>query len=116
MGDVAHLIARKARVLRSCDAAGGVLFQCAEHDAGQFEKGLLPPLAGDAVGLRDGQDEVFHPAECLLRHLLPALEPGAEGAVGRQSAQRQRRKLHLIHRPRAQGLPLFQQGVQCLAA
>ena len=36
--------------------------------------------------------------------------------MGRQSAQRQRRKLHLIHRPRAQGLPLFQQGVQCLTA
>ena len=116
VGDVAHLVARKACVLGGRDAAGGVLFQCAEHDAGQFEKGLLPPLAGDAVGLRDGQDEVFHPAERLLRHLLPALEPGAEGAVGRQSAQRQRRKRHLVHRPRAQGLPLFQQGVQRLTA
>ena len=36
--------------------------------------------------------------------------------MGRQSAQRQRRKRHLVHRPRAQGLPLFQQGVQRLTA
>ena len=36
--------------------------------------------------------------------------------MGRQGAQGQRRKLHLVHRPRAQGLPLFQQGIQRLAA
>ena len=67
MGDVAHLIARKSRVLGGRDAAGGVLFQLAEHDPGQLQERLAPPLAGDAVGLRDGQDQIFHAGKGLLR-------------------------------------------------
>ena len=116
VGDIAHLIARKTRVLRGRNAAGGVFFQMAEHHAGQFEDRLLPPLAGDAVGLRDGQDEILHAGKGLFRHLIPALEPGAEGAAGRQGAQRQGRQGVVLRGPRAQLFPLLQQAVQCFPA
>ena len=116
VGDVAHLIARKACILGGRDAAGGVLFQLAEHDPGQLQERLAPPLAGDTVGLRDGQDQIFHAGKSLFRHLIPALEPGTEGPVGRQGALGQRLQLHILHRPGAQHLPLFEQGVQRLPA
>ena len=116
MGDVADLVPGKARILRGCDAAGGVLFQRTKHDPGQLQKGLSPPLPGHTVGLRNGQDEVFHPVKCPLRHLFPALEPGAQGAAGRQGTLRQGGNVFLGGRPRAQHLPLFEQDIQCFPA
>ena len=88
VGDVADLVPGKARVLRGCDAAGSVLLQRTEHDPGQLQNGLCPPFPGHAVGLRNGQNEVLHPVKRPFRHLLPALEPGAQGAAGRQSTLR----------------------------
>ena len=116
VGDVADLVPGKARILRGCDAAGGILLQRTEHDPGQLQKGLCPPLPGHTVGLRNGQDEVLHSVKRPLRHLFPALEPGAQGAVGRQGALRQGGDVLLGGRPRAQHLPLFEQGIQCLPA
>ena len=116
MGDVADLVPGKARVLRGCNAAGSVLLQRTEHNPGQLQKGLCPPLPGHTVGLRNGQDEVLHPVKCPLRHLFPALEPGAQGAAGRQGTLRQGGNVFLGGRPRAQHLPLFEQDIQCFPA
>ena len=116
MGDVADLVPGKARVLRGCNAAGSVLLQRTKHDPGQLQKGLCPPFPGHTVGLRNGQNEVLHPVKRPLRHLFPALEPGAQGATGRQSALRQGGDVLLGGRPRAQHLPLFEQGIQCFPA
>ena len=33
------------------------------------------------VGLSNGQDEILHPAQGLLRHLLPSFKAGAQGAA-----------------------------------
>ena len=116
VGDVADLVPGKARVLRGCDAAGSVLLQRTEHDPGQLQNGLCPPFPGHAVGLRNGQNEVLHPVKRPFRHLLPALEPGAQGATGRQSTLRQGGDVLLGGGPRAQHLPLFEQGIQCFPA
>ena len=116
VGDVAYLIARKTRILGGGNAAGGVLLQRTKHHARQLQKGLLPPLPGHPVGLRNGQDEILHPAQGLLRHLLPSFKTGAQGAVRRQGAQGQRIRLRLVYRPGAQDLPLFQQGLQRIPA
>ena len=116
MGDIADLVPGKARVLRGCDAAGGVLLQRTEHDPGQLQKGLCPPFPGHTVGLRNGQNEVLHHVKRPFRHLLPALEPGAQGTARRQSALRQGGDVLLGGRPRAQHLSLFEQGIQCFPA
>ena len=116
VGDIAHLIACKTGILRDRDAAGGILFQLAKHDPGQFQKGLCPPFPGHAVGLRNGQDEILDAVKRPLRHLLPALKPGTQGTVGRQSAQRQGRHMLLGGGPRAQHFPLFEQGIQRFTA
>ena len=116
VGDVAGLIPGKPGVLRGRDAAGRVRFQRAEHDAGQLQDGLAPPLAGDPVGLCDGQDQVLDAGKGPLRHLIPVLEPGAEGAVGRQGAQGQRGQGDVVHRPRVQDLALLLEAFQRGAA
>ena len=112
VGDVADLVPGKARILRGCNAAGSVLFQRTKHDPGQLQKGLCPPLPGHTVGLRNGQNEIFHPVKCPLRHLFPALEPGTQGTARRQGALRQGGDVLLGGGPGAQRLPFFEQGIQ----